>query len=186
MEANLEYIAVALGTLYVLLAARGNRWCWPAGIASSALYIYINLVHHLFQDAILQTYYVAAGAYGWWLWAKKDEPEQEMQVQTFSIQFNVLLILFGAALVPVLGYGFGRLGNSLSYFDSAVTVFSFIATWLTAKKIIENWLYWIVIDMVAGAMYFKKELFATSCLYLFFCLVAVYGYFEWKKKMQRT
>ena len=181
METYIEYTAVVFGVIYVLLASRSNVWCWLAGIISSALYIYINLTHQLFQDAILQTYYVVVGFYGWWLWNKKGITE-EISINSFSLQQNLKLIFFGTLLVPVLGYGFSRLGNSLSYFDSAVTVFSFIATYLTAKKVLENWLYWIVIDLLAAVMYLIKDLRATSCLYLFFSVLAIYGYFEWKKK----
>ncbi len=183
METYLEYAAVAFGVIYVLLASRSNVWCWLAGIISSALYIYINVTHQLFQDAILQAYYVVAGFYGWWLWGKKESARDEVSTSSFSLRQNLKLIFFGGLLVPVFGFVFAKLGNSLSYFDAAVTVFSFIATLMTAKKILENWLYWIVIDVVAAMMYLIKDLRATSCLYLFFSIVALYSYFEWKKKM---
>ncbi len=188
METYIEYMAVAFGVIYVLLASRSNVWCWLMGIISSALYIYINVTHQLFQDAILQTYYVVAGFYGWWLGESPSQPPIQGGVNTVSInslslQQNLKLIFFGALLVPVFGFAFTKLGSSLSYFDSAVTIFSFIATWMTAKKILENWLYWIVIDLVAAVMYFIKGLNATSWLYIFFCIIAVYGYFEWRKKI---
>ena len=183
MEAYLEYSAVAFGVIYVMLAARNNVWCWLAGIISSVLYVYINVVNNLFQDAILQTYYVAAGFYGWWLWSNKGNAEEELIVHSFSKQQNLKLIFFGALLVPIFGFAFSKLGNSLSYFDSAVTIFSFIATWMTTKKILENWIYWIVIDIVAAVMYFIKHLNPTSCLYIFFAVIAAYGYYEWRKKI---
>ena len=183
MDNWLEYAGVAFGIIYVLLASRGNIWCWLAGIISSALYIYINITHQLFQDAILQTYYVVAGLYGWWLWSKKGNDEEVLRIQSLSLQENGILIFFGALLVPVFGFVFSKLGNSLSYFDSAVTIFSFIATWMTAKKILENWLFWIVIDMVAAVMYFIKHLEPTAALYIFFALIATYGYYEWKKTL---
>jgi nicotinamide mononucleotide transporter len=186
MDAYFEYAGVAFGVIYVLLAARGNVWCWPAGVISSALYIYINVYHRLFQDAILQSYYVAAGFYGWWLWVQKGKQHDEAGFVSFSLQKNFKLIFFGALLVPVFGFIFSKFGNALSYFDASVTVFSFIATWMTAKKIIENWLFWIVIDVVAAAMYFIKGLHATSVLYLFFSAVSVYGYLQWRKQMQTT
>ena len=183
LEKYIEYAAVAFGVIYVLLASRSNIWCWLAGIISSALYIYINITHQLFQDAILQTYYVAAGFYGWWLWNKKGNAEDEIVIHSFSLQQNLKLIFFGALLVPVFGFVFSKLGNSLSYFDSAVTIFSFIATWMTAKKIVQNWLFWIVIDLAAAAMYFIKGLQVTGGLYIFFTIIAGYGYYEWRKKI---
>lgn len=185
MDNWLEYAGVAFGIIYVLLASRSNIWCWLAGIISSAIYIYINVTHQLFQDAILQTYYVVAGFYGWWLWSKKGNAEEVITINSLSLQQNLKLIFFGVLLVPVFGFAFAKLGNSLSYFDSAVTIFSFIATWMTAKKILENWLFWIVIDLVAAVMYFIKHLELTSALYVFFAVIAAYGYFEWKKTMAK-
>ncbi len=202
MDNWLEYAGVAFGVIYVLLASRSNIWCWLTGIISSAIYIYINVTHQLFQDAILQTYYVVAGFYGWWLWSspsqtlpsrvRRDETKggglnanTNSRVTSFSLQQNAKLIFFGSLLVPVLGFVFAKLGNSLSYFDSAVTIFSFIATWMTAKKILENWLFWIVIDVVAAVMYFIKHLELTSALYVFFAVIAAYGYYEWKKTLTK-
>ncbi|MBL0308827.1 MAG: nicotinamide mononucleotide transporter [Bacteroidetes bacterium] len=184
MDDYIEYFAVAFGVIYVVLAARGIIWCWAAGILSSILYIYINLHHTLYQDAILQTYYVLAGFYGWWIWNKKDTHPEEQDVLTWSLSKNGKLILLGVILVPLFGYGFSKLGNSLPYFDAAVTVFSFIATWMTAKKILENWLFWIVIDVIAAGMYFVKGLHATSGLYIFYSIVAIYGYYQWRKQLK--
>ncbi|MFN8322652.1 MAG: nicotinamide riboside transporter PnuC [Chitinophagales bacterium] len=182
MENYLEYLAVATGVIYVLLASKNNIWCWLAGIISSTLYVYININHQLYQDAILQSYYIVAGFYGWWLWSKNNQ-EQNTGFISFSLKQNLRLIFIGGALTPVFGFAFSKLGNSLSYFDSAVTIFSFIATWMTAKKVHENWLYWIAIDLLAAVMYYLKNLQPTVILYIFFAAIALYGYFEWKKKM---
>lgn len=188
METYLEYIAVALGVAYVLLASKGNIWCWMFGIVSSGMYVFINFKHHLYQDAILQFYYVAAGFYGWWKWLPaKNEGLPAISatpIVSFSIQQNFMLVLFGVVLVPLFGFIFSRFGNSLSYLDATVTVFSFIATWMTARKILENWLFWMVIDVLAAVMYGIKALYATSVLYLFFSVVAFYGFVEWKKQYQ--
>ncbi|MCW5907784.1 MAG: nicotinamide riboside transporter PnuC [Chitinophagales bacterium] len=181
MEPYFEYIAVALGVVYVLLAAKGNIWCWIFGIVSSGIYVSINIEHKLYQDAILQFYYVAAGFYGWWKWSAKEQ-HRERNIVSNSFSENIKLLVLGAALSPVFGYVFSQFGNSLSYLDAIVTVFSFIATWMTARKILENWLFWIVIDVLAAVMYGIKELYATSALYLFFSVVALYGFMEWKKQ----
>lgn len=186
-EPFFEYTAVASGIIYVLLAARNNIWCWPAGIISSVFYIYINIAHHLFQDAILQLYYVAAGVYGWWFWHTAQATSAKTSgIVSVSLSKNIALITGGVLLVPVFGFLFSKLGNALSYFDATVTIFSFIATWMTAKKIIQNWLYWIAIDVVAGAMYYIKGLHATSGLYIIYAIVALYAYFEWKKRIKNS
>lgn len=182
MDSYLEYTAVVFGVIYVVLASRNIIWCWPAGIISSALYIYINLYHALYQDAILQSYYVFAGFYGWRVWNQEDQSD----IHSYSGVQSGQLMLAGAILVPVFGFAFSKFGNSLSYLDATVTVFSFIATWLTAKKILQSWLFWIAIDVVAAVMYFIKGLQATSGLYVFYAVVAVYGFVEWRRQMKRS
>lgn len=183
----LEYTAVFYGVLYVLLAAKGDVWCWWAGIVSSAIYIYINIYSRLYMDAILQTYYVLAGFYGWWLWSfKAGKAGNSLPVISYSLLQNVWPIVCGLVLFPPLGYLFSKVGNSYPYADAAVTVFSFVATWMTAKKIMENWLYWIAIDLVAAVLYSLKDLRATSGLYILFTIMAVYGYMEWKKDLKKA
>ena len=180
-----EYTAVFFGVLYVVLAAKGDLYCWVAGIVSSALYIYINIYAHLYMDAILQTYYVLAGIYGWWLWRSTQTADAATAgVSYYTLKQQMPLLVMGCALSPVLGFLFAKIGNSYSYFDAGITVFSFIATWMTAKKILQNWLYWIVIDLVAATVYFAKDLRATSALYVLFAIVALYGYREWQKNLE--
>jgi nicotinamide mononucleotide transporter len=184
MESYLAYATLVTGVFYVILASRNNIWCWLFGIISSALQIYINLDKHLYQDAILQTYYIGVGFYGWWVWGQKFGPEQELPIVSWSLPQNLKVIALGCVLFPIFGYLFSLIGNSLSYIDAAVTVFSFIATWMTTKKILQNWLYWIVIDLVAGIMYVIKDVNALTILYLIFVPLAIYGYLEWQKKLK--
>ena len=186
MNQYIEYAAVLLGAIYVVLASRNIIWCWPAGIISSLLYIYINLFHTLYQDALLQTYYVVAGAYGWWVWTKKESNEDSADIVSCSLSQILKLLLLGVILVPLFGFAFSRLGNALPYLDASVTVFSFIATWMTAKKILQSWLFWIVIDVAAATMYYLKGLHPTTGLYLFFTTAALYGYYEWRKQLREA
>lgn len=179
MENYIEYLAVALGIVYVLLAARGVAWCWPTGILSSMLYIWINVEHNLYQDAILQSYYVLAGIYGWWHW--QQQKNKRTSITTLTLKQHIFWFIVGAILTPIFGYGFAQLGNALSYLDAAVMIFSFIATWLTARKVLESWGYWIAIDIIAAVMYGLKGLQPTVFLYVIYTLVAVYGFYSWRK-----
>ena len=142
-----ELAAALFGVLYVILAVRSNALCWIAGIASAVLYIVFDLQLKYFQDAILQTYYVVAGFYGWYLWTRISEPSPlggngKLTIVTYSISKLFPFLLLGTVLSPVFGYLFSKLGNAYSYIDAFTAVFSFIATYLTAKKIIENWISW--------------------------------------------
>ena len=181
MDIYIEYLAVVLGIVYVLLAAHGWVWCWPAGILSSLLYIWINTEHQLYQDAILQSYYVIAGIYGWWHWQRQKDALNS--ITRLSLSQHLFWLITGAVLVPLFGYGFAQLGNALSYLDASVMVFSFIATWLTARKVLESWMYWIAIDLIAAVMYGLKGLQPTVFLYVIYALVAVYGFYSWRKIM---
>lgn len=178
----LEWMAVLTGLLYVLLATGEDVWCWPFGIVSSALYIYLNIGGHLYQDAILQSYYVLAGLYGWWTWSRPKADTGALHIHRLPFNKHLPWFGFGLLLTVLFGYLFSKVGNAYPYVDGAVTVFSFIATYLTARKVLENWLYWIVIDLVAAPMYYLKDMKLTTGLYLFFAIVAYYGYREWKKQ----
>ncbi|HWB63993.1 MAG TPA: nicotinamide riboside transporter PnuC [Chitinophagales bacterium] len=180
----IEIIAVVFGVAYVLLAIKSNKWCWIAGIISSGLYIVFDLQLKYFQDAILQTYYVAAGAYGWYLWTRKPVGDASSPLAVNTKPFIEMLPLLGAGLLvfPVMGYGFSKIGNSFSYVDAFTTVFSFIATYYTAKKLIESWLMWVFLDLIFIMQYFLKHAYLTSGLYLFLTIMAVWGYIEWRKQ----
>lgn len=186
-----ELGAAAFGVLYVILAVKSNPWCWMAGIVSSALYIFFDLQLKYYQDGILQLYYVLAGVYGWYLWTKISNPSEmssghRLIVQSYSYQKLIPVLILGAVLTPAFGYLFSRFGNSYSYIDSFTTVFSFIATYLTAKKIIESWQMWVLIDLVLILQYFLKGAYVSSGLYLFLAIMAFYGYLEWQKQIRTS
>jgi nicotinamide mononucleotide transporter len=180
----IEFAGVLTGLIYVVLAARGSAWCWLFGIISSGLYIQINLVNNLYLDTILQSYYVLVGFYGWWNWKRKEE----QTVTITSIPFNkqIQLIATGIALSAIAGYLVTFIGNSLSYVDAFVTIFSFIATWMTARKILENWLWWVAIDLVAAYMYLSKGLYITTGLYIVYAAIAAAGYWKWRRELSVT
>lgn len=175
-----ELTAIFLSLIYVWLAAKENKWCWLFGGISSAMYVGINFKAALYYDAILQIYYVAIAIYGLLLWNK---PQKEFSSIRKANKATMAALVFAGILATFLLGEFGRkfLLQSASFIDAGVTVFSIIATWMTAKKLIENWLFWIAIDAVAAYMYFSKNLIATSCLYLAFCMLAIYGFGQWKK-----
>jgi nicotinamide mononucleotide transporter len=183
----LEISAALFGVVYVLLAIKGNAWCWPAGIISAALYIVFDIELKYFLDAILQCYYVLAGFYGWYLWTQsreRDAMKSDNTITSFPLQKLFPFLLLGTVLTPALGYVFAKAGNAYPYLDAATAVFSFIATYLTAKKVLENWLMWVFIDLVLIAQYAIKQAYITSGFYAFLAAMAVLGYLEWKKQLR--
>ncbi|GIK69518.1 MAG: nicotinamide mononucleotide transporter [Bacteroidota bacterium] len=175
-------MAVMLGILYVILAARLNIYCWIFGIIGSLISIYIFIFYaKLYSEALLYLFYVIAGVYGWINWANKKKNISE--VYSNSVPKNLLIILggiiFSLVLYKVITYFF--LDAQKPLIDSFTTVFSIIATYLTAKKRLENWLYWIAIDALTTYLYYSRELEIYALLMLCYTLMAAYGFIRWKK-----
>lgn len=178
-----EISAIILSLLYVWLAAQENKWCWLFGGLGSAIYVFINYQAALYYDAALQLYYVAVAIYALALWNNRSNSSLPTITKITHSRWASLMVI-GMAATYVLGkFGKTYLAQTSSFIDAGVTIFSLIATWMTAKKMIENWWMWIAIDAVAAYMYFSKQLYATSGLYILFCLMACYGFWEWQKKI---
>jgi nicotinamide mononucleotide transporter len=183
----LEIVAVLCGVAYVILAARKNIWCWPFGILGSAISIYIFIVYSkLYAEALLYSYYVVAGIMGWVYW-KKGEISSSPDIVSKPLKNHLFLLLFGLflslGLYQVITLFFPEAQRPL--FDSFTTIFSFIATWLTVKKWIENWLYWIVINLASIVLYQSRGLELYSYLMLFNAIVALYGYIRWREILKK-
>lgn len=176
-----ELGALTFGVTYVVLAARGSVWCWPAGIAASILSLGVAFQSNYRLDALKESYYVAMGIYGWYNWTSKHTHAAAAPVITESVRFNIRLIVFGLAASIVVGFVFDRLGSSLPYLDAGTTVFAFTTTWLVARKVLENWLYWIVVNTVSIYMYMVSQAYFFSVLLAVYTIVAILGYVRWRR-----
>lgn len=182
-----ELSSTALLLIYVVLAAKGNRWCWLPGIVGSAIMGCLVWQANLYLEAGLQVYYVAMGIYGWLHWSKAKEQtgSESGSIKKMTHKEMLLVPLLGLLLAFTAGYIFDRfLGNALPYLDSFTTVFSLIATWMVARKLIENWLYWIVVDLAAIYLYGYKGFVFFAVLYLLYVCIAIAGYFSWRRQMK--
>lgn len=182
-----ETTAVLTGIIYVILAARENALCWPFGIVSAALWSYAAFdFYDLYVDAILQLYYVFIGVYGWVQWNKKVANQQELKVQpkiqTLPLQQHIFFISIGLGLTFVVGYFFDKYTPAAAtYLDAFTTVFALFTTYLVTKKILENWLYWIVIDSVYIYLYGSRGGYLFALLNIIFVLVAIVGFVRWRR-----
>lgn len=181
---EIEWLAVFFLITYVWLMARKNILAWPMGIAGSALYIWICYSTHLFFDAVLQVVYVGFGIYGWMKW---NTAGTDFPIQKWSIQKSMKWIIIGLVLVGVLGWLADTFTTQQSPFvDAFIFVFSLIATYMTAEKILENWMFWIVVDGVAVGLFFSKDLYLTSVLYVLYTVLATIGWLRWRKEINVT
>ncbi len=177
-----EICAAALGIISVYLLTKQNWLCWPTGIVMVVMYIFIFYGARLYSDMLLQVFFALMQMYGWYAWTNRSQSVNKLQVTFLSNRqrsYWVGVIIFIALL---LGYLMKRFTNAdLPYLDAATTSISLVAQWWMTRKYIENWLLWIIADVVYVAMYAYKELYATSLLYAVFLVLAILGWYEWKK-----
>jgi len=177
----LEASGVFFGLLYIYLAAKENIWCWPAGLVSVIIYIFICIDAKLYAETALQFYYLGTSLYGWYHW-QNQKTKEELPISTMSAREHFLFIGLGAIITLGVGYGLTTYTDaSIPYIDSFTTVFSLFTTWLVTRKVLENWLYWIIVDSVGAYQYFYKELYLTSFLFALYVVIVVFGYIKWRK-----
>ena len=180
----LEVGAVVTGIIYVMLATRENIWCWFFGIISSGLSIYLFFLSKLYAESILYFYYVLAGIYGWIVWQKRST-RTSLKISTWPIQYHLITIAIGVALSFALAAFLKNYTDAaLPLIDSHTTIFSFIATFMVTRKVLENWLYWILIDIVSVGLYSSRQLYLYAFLMVIYTIIAVWGFKAWRKEIQ--
>ncbi len=176
----IESIAVFFSILYVVLAVKENIWCWGAAAISVILYIYICYSAQLYAETGLQFFYLLMTIYGYFQWNKNDS---NLKIQQWTTTKHLLILLLGSLLTFLMGFYFSIYTNAaMPLVDSFTTVFSVFATFMVTKKILGNWLYWIVIDGVSVYLYFSRGLQLTSLLFIVYTIIAIFGYLSWLKR----
>jgi nicotinamide mononucleotide transporter len=172
-----EWVAVALGVVYVLLILRRNRWGWLAGGISSLILTALAVRAHLPMQALLQFSYVVAAVYGWWRWAPDCDSQRigiwHWRGHLIAISASLLLSLALAQLLAREGY------SAWPFLDSLVACLGLFATWLLARVFLENWLYWILIDSLSVYLFAVQGLAVTALLFMFYLAIAVQGFRSW-------
>lgn len=180
----LEILAVALAVAYLLLAIRQQIWCWAAAAVSTLLYLYIMYRANLYMESALQLFYLAMAVYGWQQWRRPGGEGEELQVSTWTARHHLLAIAAVALLVMVSGELLSRYTDAaLPHVDSFTTWGAVVATYMVARKILENWVYWFVIDAVSIGLYLSRELFFTAALFAVYLVLIVIGYRTWRASM---
>ena len=176
-----EVLATVFGIAYVLLAAKESQWAWPFAFVSTLIYTVIFWDGALVASSILNFYYMIMAVYGFMLW-KENEKGETLAISRWSLKHHLVFISLGIVGTLLLGYLTSTYaGAKFAYHDAFVMVFSGIATWMMAKKVLENWLYWMVVDSTAAVLYFKSGYLATIVLFILYVILAFYGYASWRK-----
>lgn len=194
----MEWVAVLSGVLYLICISLKWIIAWAFSIFSSVIYIYLFYVSQLYMETGLQFFYVCLAVYGWYMWATQEpEPsplihaEDTIDLATGPIQtpilkksgvYHLVFVFICFSITFILGFIFDRFTNQLNpYTDAFCTVFSIMATYLVIHKVLENWIYWIVIDLVGIYLFSSRGLYLTSMLFIVYTLIAVFGFFKWKR-----
>ena len=177
-----ELLAVVFGIAYILLAAKESLWTWLFAFLSTIIYTLLFWEGALLSSSLLNFYYMGMAVYGFILWRSGGEQGEELEVTRWSLKKNIITILSGSVLTLLLGTLSDTYTNAnFAYLDTFVMVFSVIATWMLANKILENWLYWMVIDSTAIVLYWKSGYIATIILFILYVILAFYAYYSWWK-----
>lgn len=187
LDQILEWVAAISGIMCVYLLTKENILAWIFGLVSVSLYVYIFWINKLYSDTILHIVYVILNAYGLYVWTRKEEPKKGDDAAVLHItwlspqhRWLYLLLILGGSLL--WGFGMERYTDaSYPYPDAFTTVASLVAQYLIARKKIENWLIWIVVDVVAIVIYSYKGIWVTSGLYVVYFVLSAQGYLKWKK-----
>jgi nicotinamide mononucleotide transporter len=187
IENYIEIIASVLGLWGVWLTTKQKIWCWPIGLLNVILSLYVFLVSKLYADVILQMFYIVLTIYGWYNWLHGGENKSELNVSRIKRTDMLILFIVGMITAFITGYLFKTYTDAaLPYWDGTVAVWGIIGTFVQAKKFIENWIIWIISDLLCTGIYVYKGLYAFTGLYFCFAVLAVYGYYSWKKDLSKT
>lgn len=179
----LETTAVGLALAYIALAMRQSRLCWVAAIISAAIYIAIFIEVKLYMEAGLQLVYIGMAIVGWILWGK-DDSDKALAVTTRPLQFHLITIGGISIAAACTGFLLSHFTDAARpYVDSTTTVAAIVCTWMVTRKILENWLYWIVINCVSVWLFMDRGLSLTSGLFALYIVLSVIGYISWRRTM---
>ena len=179
----LEVIAAVFGLVSVFLSTRQNIWSWPTGIVNVALYTIVVYEGRLYGQMGLQTVYLALSVYGWYQWLHGGAQKTELHVSRASPRLLVNLTALNIASWVALAAILRQTDAALPWLDALLTTTSLVAQWMLTRKILQNWLLWIAVDIVYVPMFISQHLYATALLYAAFLVLAVMGFVEWRRSI---
>lgn len=177
-----EVFAAILGIAYVIFAAKESQWCWPLAFVSTLIYTVLFWQDQLPMQALLNFYYMGMAIYGYQLWKKQGQTDAVISISKLSWLQQFSFLITGSLLTFLAAKYLISLDASQSpYLDAGVTVFSVLNTLLMARKVLQNWLYWIVIDAAAIQLYYQTGYYATIAMFSVYLVLAFLGYINWMK-----
>ena len=178
-----EAVGAALGLAYLLLAVRRNLWCWLCAFTSTAIYLVLFARASLYMQSLLQVFYLVMAVVGFLDWQQGRTAAAGVLIRTWTVPQHVLAALAVTAAAVLNGWILAAHTDAAApYLDSFVTWGSVVTTWMVARRVLENWLYWIVVDALAAYLYFSQGLLVTTILFVIYLGIVVRGYFVWRRQ----
>lgn len=192
MEQAIEITGTLVGIVYLWLEYRASIYLWIASIIMPAIYLYIYYNAGLYADFGINIYYLAIALYGWLAWrygftlfGKKEEEKELAITHTPKRVWGKLLFTYAVAQAAISYILITYTDSNVPYWDSFTTALSIVGMWMLARKYIEQWWVWLVVDATSAWLYIYKELYFTAALYAVYAIISIFGYYKWKSLMQK-
>jgi nicotinamide mononucleotide transporter len=189
MDIALEIIAVLFGFLSVWYSKQNNILVFPTGLISTSIFVYLLFKWGLLGDMMINAYYFIMSIYGWYVWTRKVDETHVTPVSftTKKEKITSVWIFLATLLFVFIVYNTFNMWTSwVAYVDTLTTAIFFVGMWLMARRKVENWIFWIIGDLISIPLYFYKGFTFTSLQYLGFTVIAIFGYLTWKKLLNKS
>ncbi|MEM9173029.1 MAG: nicotinamide riboside transporter PnuC [Pseudomonadota bacterium] len=186
LPGTLELIAAALGVGYLVFAIRQSLWCWACALGSTSLYVYLFGLGQLYMESALNLFYLGMAVFGFWRWRYGGGPHRKaLPVSTLNLRAHAVALVVIAVLVGLSSVLLARFTDQVQpVIDSFTSWTAVWATWLTAQKVLENWWYWLVIDIVSIGLFVDREFYFTAMLYGVYVILIPIGWISWRRDLR--
>jgi nicotinamide mononucleotide transporter len=184
LERPLEAAGVFFSVLYLVLAIRESLWCWPSAFLSSVLTIVVMFGARLYSEAALNVFYAGMAVYGWYQWryGGAKSGRRDLPISVWPLATHAVAIGGSIALSAVIGWLMSRFTNAAyPFLDAFVTVSSVVTTYMVARKVLENWIYWLVVDSLSMYLYWQREIYEYAGLFALYLVLVVMGLVRWHR-----
>ena len=185
----LEIVAVFFGFLSVWFSKQNKVLVFPTGMISTVIFVYLLLKWELLGDMMINAYYFIMSVYGWYIWTRKVDDEHVTPISRMSFnekKISITIFLLTLLFVYLVYHAFDKWTSWVAYVDTITTAIFFVGMWLMARRKLENWIFWIIGDIISVPLYFYKGFTFTSLQYLGFTFIAIFGYLAWKKSINNN
>ena len=184
---GLEITAVLFAVLYLVLAIRENIWCWLCAMVSTVIYVWLFIGARLYMESLLNVFYFIMAMYGWFVWRSGDSDENALSVSVWSAVTHLTAVVTIVILTAATGYTLTNFTDAAyPYIDSATTFAAIWATFLVARKVLENWWYWLLIDAVSILIYWSRGLELTAILFVVYVVMIPFGLVSWTRSYRKS